>query len=217
MTVKLRLWLICTLYLLFVSAPCVASNVSAVVDCSNNSARVSWTSGRGASSYMVTAVGADGNLFSCETEDEWCDLTELSCGQMYHVSLTTISSSCNTETGTNVTFGTRKFCRNSWSWVNLNFVRATLSLNLHSFLRSVRALWAPPCQSRPAVRKQYSHHALGGSGRRGALLSYCHLWDGNESAVQLHQLHVRVLQLAVRRDVHAVCDCVQQHVLQWSQ
>lgn len=101
----------CTLCVLFVSAPCVASDVSAAVDCSNNSARVSWSSGRGADSYVVTAVGADGNLFSCETDEEWCDLTELTCGQSYHVSLTTVSSSCNTETRTNVSFGTREFCR----------------------------------------------------------------------------------------------------------
>lgn len=93
----------------------MAGDVAAAVDCSNNSARVSWSSARGADSYVVTAAGADGDTFSCETEDEWCDLTELSCGQTYHVSLTTISGSCNTETHANVSFGTRKFCRSSWS------------------------------------------------------------------------------------------------------
>ncbi|XP_075901618.1 uncharacterized protein fndc7b isoform X2 [Nelusetta ayraudi] len=92
---------------LLVSAPCVAGDVAAALDCSNNSARVSWSSARGADSYVVTAAGADGDTFSCETEDEWCDLTELSCGQTYHVSLTTISGSCNTETRANVSFGTR--------------------------------------------------------------------------------------------------------------
>lgn len=101
------------MYVLFVLAPCLASDVSADVDCSNNSARVSWSSGRGADSYVVTVAGGHGSLFSCESEEDWCDLTELSCGQLYHVSLTTISSNCNTETRTNVTFSTRKFCRSS--------------------------------------------------------------------------------------------------------
>nr|XP_046247875.1 uncharacterized protein LOC124060678 [Scatophagus argus] len=95
-----------TTVLLF-SAPCAAENVAANMDCYNNTANVSWSSASGANSYTVTAVGADGHWASCETNALQCDLTELQCGQMYNVSLTTVSDHCQTETHTNVTFSTR--------------------------------------------------------------------------------------------------------------
>uniref|UniRef100_A0A8P4G5R4 Fibronectin type-III domain-containing protein n=1 Tax=Dicentrarchus labrax TaxID=13489 RepID=A0A8P4G5R4_DICLA len=92
---------------LLTSAPCMAENVVANLDCYNNTAEVSWSFATGADSYMVTAVGADGSWASCETDGQQCDLTELQCGQMYNVSLTTISDHCQTETHTNATFSTR--------------------------------------------------------------------------------------------------------------
>ncbi|XP_041862145.1 fibronectin-like [Melanotaenia boesemani] len=92
---------------LLVSAPCVAGNVAANLDCYNNTAKVSWSSASGASSYMLTAVATDGYRASCETDELHCNLTELQCGQMYSVALTTISEHCQTETRTNVTFSTR--------------------------------------------------------------------------------------------------------------
>ncbi|XP_035863315.1 uncharacterized protein LOC116038126 [Sander lucioperca] len=92
---------------LLVSAPCAAGNVAANLDCYNNTAKVSWSSANGGNSYKVTAVGASGHWASCETAELQCDLTVLQCGQMYNVSLTTISEQCQTETLTNVTFSTR--------------------------------------------------------------------------------------------------------------
>lgn len=89
-------------------APCAAKDVAASLDCYNNTAEVSWTPASGANSYMVTAV-VDGHRASCETDGDRCDLMELQCGQMYNVSLTTISDHCQTETQTNVTFNTREF------------------------------------------------------------------------------------------------------------
>ncbi|XP_074491158.1 uncharacterized protein fndc7b [Sebastes fasciatus] len=92
---------------LLASAPCAAENVAAYFDCYNDTAEVSWSSADGGNSYMVTAVGEYGHMASCETDEQQCDLTELECGQMYNVSLTTISDHCHTETPTNVTFSTR--------------------------------------------------------------------------------------------------------------
>lgn len=60
---------------------------------------------------MVTVTGKDGHQASCETDEHQCDLTELHCGQMYDVSLTTISDHCQTEIQTNVTFSTRELSR----------------------------------------------------------------------------------------------------------
>ncbi|KAK9519631.1 hypothetical protein VZT92_022346 [Zoarces viviparus] len=92
---------------LLVSAPCAAGNVAVDLDCSNNTAEVSWSPADGGNSYTVTAVGEDGHRASCESDEQQCDLTELQCGQTYNVSLATISDHCQTETLANVTFSTR--------------------------------------------------------------------------------------------------------------
>lgn len=106
----------------------MAGDVAAAVDCNNNTAQVSWSSAQGAKSYMVTAVGAAGHRVLCETEEEWCDLTELQCGQTYSVSLATISDNCHTETHTNVTFSTCKFCRT----VGVELIRSQIAkLSFH--------------------------------------------------------------------------------------
>ncbi|XP_067369826.1 mucin-3B [Channa argus] len=88
------------------SAPCAVENVVASVDCKNASALISWSSARGASSYLVTAAANDGQQASCETDGLHCELTDLVCGQTYAVSLITINEQCQTETQTNVRFST---------------------------------------------------------------------------------------------------------------
>uniref|UniRef100_A0A3B4UUE8 Fibronectin type-III domain-containing protein n=1 Tax=Seriola dumerili TaxID=41447 RepID=A0A3B4UUE8_SERDU len=92
---------------LLVSAPCAAANVAANLDCDNNTAEISWSLANGAESYAVTAVAADGDRASCETDENRCELMELQCGQTYSISLTSISDQCEIETQTNVTFSTR--------------------------------------------------------------------------------------------------------------
>lgn len=92
-------------------APCTADNVEANMDCENNTARVSWPAAQGANSYVVTATGENGHQASCETDEHSCNVTELQCGQMYNVSLTSISDHCQTETNTGVTFSTRELSK----------------------------------------------------------------------------------------------------------
>lgn len=90
-------------------APCIAENISAKVNCSNNSAEVSWSSVKGAESYLVSAVGGGGHQVSCETNENECDLTELQCGQTYNVSLTAVNAHCQRQTEINVNFTTREY------------------------------------------------------------------------------------------------------------
>ncbi|RVE73628.1 hypothetical protein OJAV_G00033020 [Oryzias javanicus] len=92
---------------LLISAPCTGRNVAANLDCYNSTAEVSWSSGIGATSYIVTAVGTDGFVASCATNEFHCNLTELQCGQVYNVTLTTVSEQCQIELYTNVSFGSR--------------------------------------------------------------------------------------------------------------
>lgn len=90
-------------------APCTAGSVAANLDCYNSTAEVSWRPGIGASSYIVTAVGTDGFVASCATNEFHCNLTELQCGQVYNVTLTTVSEQCQIESYTNVSFGSREW------------------------------------------------------------------------------------------------------------
>ncbi|XP_039984445.1 uncharacterized protein LOC120790698 [Xiphias gladius] len=113
---------------LLASAPCAAGNVVANLDCDNGTAEISWSSANGASSYLVTAVAADGYPASCETDQHQCELTELQCGQTYNISLTTISDHCQTETQANVTFSTRP-CKPLHVGVDLQC--GTSTANLH--------------------------------------------------------------------------------------
>lgn len=78
------------------------------MDCNNNTAKVSWSSAKGSESYIVTVVGQDDHRASCETDGHQCDLTELHCGQIYNVNLTTVNNHCQTEMHTNVTICTRE-------------------------------------------------------------------------------------------------------------
>lgn len=91
------------------AAPCMAESFAATVDCYNKSAQVSWSSVRGAESYLVSAVGEDGRPLSCETDENECDLTELQCGQIYNVSLTAVRAHCQRRAETNVNFTTCEY------------------------------------------------------------------------------------------------------------
>lgn len=89
-------------------APCAVGKCTADLDCYNNTAKVSWSPASGASSYTVTAVSADGYLAFCDSVDPQCNLTELECGQVYNVTLLTVSDYCQTETNSTVSFRTRE-------------------------------------------------------------------------------------------------------------
>lgn len=87
----------------------MAENLIASLDCYNNSAEMSWSSVKGAESYLVSALGENGHQVSCGTNENQCDLTELRCGQVYEVSLIAINAHCQRTAQTNVSFGTCKY------------------------------------------------------------------------------------------------------------
>lgn len=100
-------------------APCAVGKCTANLDCYNDTATVSWSPVSGANSYMVTAVSADGSRVSCESTEHQCNLTELECGQVYNITLVTISDHCRTEKSTNISFSTRELSRVSITILNL--------------------------------------------------------------------------------------------------
>lgn len=86
--------------------PCTATNVSASVDCSQDSARVNWTTSIGAIFYIAVAQDSDGNSHSCNSMGTNCLIEGLKCGQNYTASVIGTNLKCNSTTSMEVTFMT---------------------------------------------------------------------------------------------------------------
>ncbi|XP_056336881.1 uncharacterized protein fndc7rs1 [Danio aesculapii] len=86
------------------SAPCASTSVSAVVDCATDSVLVSWSFVDGAVNYSVMAWGSGGQMVSCSTNQNYCNILSLQCGQRFNLTLTSINQQCQTTTNTNVIF-----------------------------------------------------------------------------------------------------------------
>lgn len=66
----------------------------AVINCSDNTARVSWNASEGALFYVATAKSTQGGLSTCESAQHGCTLTNLTCGALYSVSVVARDSNC---------------------------------------------------------------------------------------------------------------------------
>jgi hypothetical protein len=82
-------------YLLFspvlffpLSAPCPPDAVSAVVDCATNVVTVTWDNSVAEVLYTVTAECPSGQHYTCNVTGMGCDLSTLSCGTEYNVTVT---------------------------------------------------------------------------------------------------------------------------------
>ncbi|XP_064190128.1 uncharacterized protein LOC135254105 [Anguilla rostrata] len=89
------------------TAPCAPDSVEVEVDCENGSALVTWSYSDGAVSYAVTAAGINGDMAFCSTDNNFCEVTELSCGETYNLTLTSINEQCDFVSDTGLTFQTR--------------------------------------------------------------------------------------------------------------
>ncbi|KAI4885449.1 hypothetical protein NFI96_001413 [Prochilodus magdalenae] len=78
----------------FRSAPCPPTHVLASLNCSSNSASVSWDATPGATLYMVSAVGSAGYNTSCNNTSPQCSITNLQCGQDYSIRVTAQHNDC---------------------------------------------------------------------------------------------------------------------------
>ncbi|XP_071392950.1 fibronectin-like [Centroberyx affinis] len=77
------------------TVPCTPTNVSALVDCSHDSARVNWTQSMGAVFYIAIAQHEDGAVRSCSAMGTNCLIEGLSCGQNYTASVIGTNMKCN--------------------------------------------------------------------------------------------------------------------------
>ncbi|XP_078524471.1 uncharacterized protein LOC144797641 [Lissotriton helveticus] len=78
-----------------VTAPCTPANVNILQGCEPDSAMVTWEFTVGAVLYIVDAVGSDGLHHNCESADLSCSLTDLSCGEVYSLSMIATNNLCN--------------------------------------------------------------------------------------------------------------------------
>ncbi|XP_033507400.2 uncharacterized protein LOC117272533 [Epinephelus lanceolatus] len=88
------------------TVPCAPINVSATVDCSQDSARVNWTTNIGAIFYIAVAEDANGNMHSCNSMGTTCLIEDLRCGQNYTASVVGTNLKCNSSASQEVTFMT---------------------------------------------------------------------------------------------------------------
>lgn len=75
--------------------PCAPVNVSVSLVCASHSALVSWVQSPNAIRYNVTSRSAsDGHLHDCQTNTTSCQLTDIHCGETYHITVTPYSETC---------------------------------------------------------------------------------------------------------------------------
>ncbi|XP_018532382.1 mucin-4 isoform X2 [Lates calcarifer] len=86
------------------TVPCTPTNISASVDCSQDSARVNWTTNIGAIFYIAIAQDANGNTHSCNSLGTNCLIEGLRCGQNYTASVIGTNLQCNSTASEEVTF-----------------------------------------------------------------------------------------------------------------
>ncbi|CAL8268058.1 unnamed protein product [Arctogadus glacialis] len=76
------------------TAPCAPQNVSASLECSGNTGRVSWLASGGATRYDVQALGQDGDSLNCTTNTTTCSLPSMHCAVTYTITVTPYSDTC---------------------------------------------------------------------------------------------------------------------------
>lgn len=76
------------------SAPCAPQNVTVSLQCSRNTASVSWVGSPGAVGYNVTAQGPDGDVRHSYVTGTSCQLPNMHCAQTYNIVVTPFSDTC---------------------------------------------------------------------------------------------------------------------------
>ncbi|XP_018114195.2 fibronectin type III domain-containing protein 7-like [Xenopus laevis] len=82
------------------TGPCVPQNFTAITDCEDSSAVLTWSKTPGALNYTALARGPDGKDFTCDTESTTCRIPALHCGSTYNVSVRAFNEQCVGESST---------------------------------------------------------------------------------------------------------------------
>ncbi|XP_073671225.1 uncharacterized protein [Paramisgurnus dabryanus] len=82
------------------SVPCTPQNVLPTVDCGLNSLVVSWTPSAGGQNYTATLRDTSGLSTTCQSSGSQCNITGLSCGQVYSVNVIASDNLCTSTPST---------------------------------------------------------------------------------------------------------------------
>ncbi|XP_072525550.1 uncharacterized protein [Salminus brasiliensis] len=87
------------------TAPCSpdSTSVSVQMDCTTDTALLSWAYSTGVDNYTAVVLGSGGYFNSCSSQENHCNIS-LQCGQTYNLTLTSINQQCQISTVTNTTF-----------------------------------------------------------------------------------------------------------------
>ncbi|XP_053326269.1 uncharacterized protein LOC128500923 [Spea bombifrons] len=77
--------------------PCTPTNVSAQINCENNTAAVSWNPSSGAQSYISRVFWVNEEPFSCNSTGSTCDVSALPCGHTFAITVTAVNDQCTSE------------------------------------------------------------------------------------------------------------------------
>lgn len=72
------------------------------MQCQNNMGTVMWEASFGAEGYEARLAGHNGHSLSCYTNDTFCIVQDLHCGDTYHTSVTAIGETVNSSSSTTV-------------------------------------------------------------------------------------------------------------------
>lgn len=142
------------------SAPCLPRDITVEVNCtSDNAVLVSWNGTYGTTNISLMAVVGGSLQTLCTTQQESCNMTSLSCGETYSLSINASNDQCSLSTQTLSNFTTREwaFAGNVHAWLLLiSFAHNKTNINI--FLRSLPSSESS-CQS--AVQLPYCCPILG--------------------------------------------------------
>ncbi|XP_063796232.1 uncharacterized protein LOC134957920 isoform X2 [Pseudophryne corroboree] len=79
----------------FRTVPCVVQNVISTVICQENTLHVSWNVSSGATAYLATTVGSQGDVVTADTAEPNCLLSPLQCGEVYSLTVLAMNGECN--------------------------------------------------------------------------------------------------------------------------
>lgn len=82
------------------------TSITAEYTCSTGLVTVRWELVFGATSYRATAVDGTGASGNCTSSTSSCQITMLNCGEIYRVTVTTLSDSCENKGNVSATFET---------------------------------------------------------------------------------------------------------------
>lgn len=99
------------------SGLCAPTITEATSDC--DSSRVAWTQVTGAEMFVATATAQDGHSYVCSSNSSLsCTFTDLNCGEIYSVTVTTMDRGCLSEPSTAVDLKAGKECLQWILWVH---------------------------------------------------------------------------------------------------